>query len=49
MQTNHGKIYQLTVESRQMLVNRDGVLQMGILQLVTDGALWRGTILTFWN
>ena len=33
----------------QMLVNKDGVLKMGILQLVVDGALWRETILMFWN
>ena len=45
METNHCKMYQLTVQSRQMLANRDGVLQMGILQLVADGALWRETIL----
>ena len=49
MQTNHCKIYQLTVQSRQMLANRDGVLQMGILQMVADGALWRETILMFWD
>ena len=46
MQTNHCKIYQLTVQSRQMLVNIDGVLQMGILQLVADGVLWREHIVS---
>ena len=40
------KIYQLTVQSRQMLVNIDGVLQMGILQLMADEVLWREHIVS---
>ena len=36
-------------EFRQMLLNRDVVRQMGILQLVADDALWRETILMVWN
>ena len=42
--TNHYKIYQLTIKSRQMLVNKDGVLQLPV-----DEVLWREIILMFWN
>ena len=42
---NQSLTIQLTVQPRKMLVNRDGALQLRR----SDGALWRETILMFWN
>lgn len=42
---DHYKIYQLTVQLRQMLANKDGVLKTGKLQLPVDGVLWREIII----